>query len=426
MAGNDHGSQLILVVEDDQALLKLIQKRLENYGYQTVGATSGTSAIRWLEKHTAQLMLLDYSLPDMLGEELLTRLADRGLQVPFVVATGHGSETVAVEMMKLGARDYLIKGASFLKLLSTVIDQTLSQLEQERRLAWAEDELRRAHDELEQRVQERTAELAEANTRLRAEMDERRRAEERASRHQAELAHVARLSTMGEMTAELAHELNQPLAAICSYAQASARLLKASPENGTDDLTTSIHQVVEQAERAAEIIRRLRRFARKAEPDQAILCINALVGEIASLVEVEARAARAELRYELTEPCPPVMGDRIQIEQVLINLIRNSLDAMRELQGEPRELTISTSSDTQDRVEVAVRDRGAGIPAEMAERVFDRYFTTKPNGMGMGLPISRSIVESHGGNLWVASNPKRGCTFFFSLPIYSGDANGGQ
>ena len=343
MTESDHSSQSILVVEDDQALSKLIRQRLEAHGHQTAGAASGTSAVTWLQQHHARLMLLDYSLPDMMGEELLERLAAGGLCIPFVVATGHGSETVAVEMLKRGARDYLIKGASFLKLLPTVIDQTLMQLDQEQRLAAAEEELRRTRDELEKRVQRRTAALAEANARLRAEIDERRRAEERASRHQAELAHVARLSTVGEMAAELAHELNQPLAAISSHAQACARLLQSSGFNGAEDFTASIDQVVEQAERAAGIIRRLRRFVRKAEPTQAVLEINALVRAIATLVVVEASAAQVEIRFELTDPCPPVMGDRIQIEQVLVNLIRNALEAMRESSGESRTVIIRTS-----------------------------------------------------------------------------------
>ncbi|MBN2474054.1 MAG: response regulator [Pirellulales bacterium] len=416
---------MILVVEDDQALLKLIQRRLGDNGFHTDGVTSGASALRWLQEHSTRLMLLDYSLPDMMGEELLRQLEAKGLRVPFVVATGHGSETVAVEMMKRGARDYLIKGASFLKLLPTVVGQTLTQLDQERRLAEAEEELRRAHDELERRVQQRTAELAEANAKLRAEMEERRRAEERASQHQAELAHFARLSTVGEMVAELAHELNQPLAAISSYAQACARLLRSSREDSTEDLVASVRQVVEQAERAAEIIRRLRRFVKKGKPSRTALDLSVLVREIAAIVEVEARTVRVDLRFDLLEPCPPVMADRIQIEQVLINLIRNGLEAMRESQGGRRILTIETRVADGQHLEVAVHDQGVGIPPDMMKRVFERYFTTKPHGIGMGLPISRSIVESHGGRLGVTSDPQSGTTFRFHLPIFSEDRPSG-
>ena len=170
-------------------------------------------------------MLLDYGLPDM--RRRATAATDRapGRRVPFVVATGHGSESVAVEMMKRGAYDYLVKGATFMKLLPAVVDQALERVRQAERLVRAEEQFAAAHDELEQRVRQRTAELAEANRRLRVEMEERRRAEEQVQQHQAELAHVARLSTVGEMVAELTHELNQPLSAISSYSQACKRLL---------------------------------------------------------------------------------------------------------------------------------------------------------------------------------------------------------
>ena len=207
--GADRAEQTILVVEDDRALLELIQQRLREHGHQTDGVTSGNAALAWLENHTARLMLLDYLLPDLLGDELLQQLRDRGCEVPFIVATGHGSEAVAVDMMKRGARDYLVKGASFMRLLPAVIDQTLARLQQEERLAQAESELRRsdqrlrqAHRELEERVRQRTVELGEANVRLQAEMEERRRA-------------------------ELAQELNQPLTSIATYAEVCLRLLQS-------------------------------------------------------------------------------------------------------------------------------------------------------------------------------------------------------
>ncbi len=221
----DRPAEIILVVEDDVALLKLVEKRLAANGHRTAGATNGAAALAWLKQRTPSLMLLDYSLPDMDGEQLLQQIEFLGFRVPFVVATGHGSESVAVEMMKRGAYDYLVKGATFMKLLPAVVDQALERVRQADRLSRAEEQLRHARDELEHRVQQRTAELAEANRRLRVEMEERRRAEEQVQWHQAELAHVGRLSTMGEMVAELAHELNQPLSAICSYAQACQRLL---------------------------------------------------------------------------------------------------------------------------------------------------------------------------------------------------------
>ncbi len=416
MTGQPDNSETVLVVEDDVALLQLIQRQLHQHGFVTDGVTSGNSALRWLRENSARLMLLDYSLRDMQGEELLDRLEEDGMRVPFVVATGNGSEMVAVEMMKRGARDYLIKGMAFLELLPAVVQQTFVQLAQERRLVQAEDELRQAHLELEQRVQQRTAELADANARLRVEMEERRRAEERAHQHQSELAHVARLSTMGEIVTELAHELNQPLAAISCDARACVHLLQPDRNFDVEELRDSMDHVGKQADRAGEIIRRLRRFVRKAQPTRTTMDINTLVKEVFVLVEGEAHSAGVDVRFELADRLPPVTVDRIQIEQVMVNLMRNALDAMRGLETSPRVLTIRTRMGENDSVEVAVHDRGDGISDDDLPRIFDRFFTTRPSGMGMGLPISRSIAESHDGTLSVTANPDRGTTFHLNLP----------
>ena len=411
----------ILVVEDDAVLRGLIETCLGRQGFGTVGVADGAAALRWLEAHTPQLMLLDYSLPDMRGEELLAELDLRGRRVPFVVVTGHGSETVAVEMMKRGAQDYLTKGASFVKLLPAVLMQALGRLRQAQRLAAAEEDLRRAHSELEERVRQRTAELAEANQRLRFEIDERRRAEERLQRHQAELAHVARLSTMGEMVAELAHELNQPLSAICSYAQAGQRLLHLGAAEHVESLFTALNQVGEQADRAAGIIRRLRQFVTKAKPAPVVLEVNALVREVAELMQLDARVAEAQVDFELAGRLPPAKGDRTEIEQVLVNLMRNAFEAMRTSNRRPRRLTLRTEGQAAGWVLVTVRDSGPGIAAEARPQIFDRFYTTKADGMGMGLPISQSIIERHGGQLWAAPDSGCGASFFFTLPIDRGE-----
>jgi C4-dicarboxylate-specific signal transduction histidine kinase len=294
------------------------------------------------------------------------------------------------------------------------------------RLAQAEEQLRQAHEELENRVEQRTAELAEVNRRLRVEMEERRRAEEQVQSHQAELAHVARLSTVGEMVAELAHELNQPLSAISSYAQACKRLLSSGSPDQTEELLGSLNQVSEQADRAAEIIRRLRRFVKKSKPAQVVVDMNALIHDVSELMNIDARMAKAEVAFELTQPLPPVVGDRIQLEQVMVNLMRNGFEAMRDSQQELRRLTIRTACDGRRNITVDVSDSGTGIvPAEI-DRVFDRFFTTKPDGMGMGLPISQSIIKNHGGRLWVSANADRGSTFHFTLPIDHGEHNCGK
>jgi C4-dicarboxylate-specific signal transduction histidine kinase len=285
--------------------------------------------------------------------------------------------------------------------------------------------LRQAHDELEQRVQQRTAELGEANRRLLLEMEERRRAEEQVQQHQAELAHVGRLSTAGEMVAELAHELNQALGAISSYAQACKRLLGSTSLAAAEELPDSLNQIAEQADRAAGFIRRLRRFVTKAKPLQVVVDVNALIRDVAELMRIDARIAKACVEFDLTEPLPPVVGDRLQLEQVLVNLMRNGFEAMRNLDHQQRRLLVRTAVDGRQSIVVEVADNGVGIPPAEMDRIFERFFTTKPDGMGMGLPISQSIVENHGGKLWATSNPERGCTFHFTLPIDQGECNRG-
>jgi C4-dicarboxylate-specific signal transduction histidine kinase len=416
----------ILVIEDDVALLRLIAASLSRHGFRMFGVGSGKEALGWLNGHTPQLMVLDYNLPDMQGEELLDRIEAAGRRVPFVVATAHGSELVAVEMMKRGAHDYLTKGASFIRLLPAVLEQSLARIRQAERLAETEERLRQAHQELERRVRQRTTELAEANRRLHAEMNERRRIEERSLQHQAELAHVARLSVMGEMVAELAHELNQPLTAISSYAQACQRLLQMGPADHAESLAASLKQVGEQADRAAGIIRRLKRFVTKTKPAQVALDVNGLVCNVADLMAFEANQTRAKVRFDLAPSLPPALGDRIQIEQVLVNLMRNAFESMRDSVQGDRLLTLRTERHDDQQVAISVSDTGVGITEDLRGRLFERFFTTKADGMGMGLSISLSIIESHDGRLWAERNADRGATFHFTLPIDFGDPQRGQ
>lgn len=420
------GDDAILIVEDDDALSRLIAKCLAANGHPTVCVASGDAALTWLKRNSPRLILLDYSLPDMRGEQLVEEIKARGRRVPFVVTTGHGSESVAVAMMKHGASDYLVKGAMFLKMLPAVVTRALKLAEQSQRLIQAEAQLREAHEDLELRVQQRTAELAETNHRLRVEMKERRRAEEQARQHLAELAHVARLSTVGEMVAELAHELNQPLSAISSYAQACRRLLSSDSPGDTEDLLVSLTRVNEQADRAAEIIRRLRRFVVKTEPQHAILDMNELLRYVVELTYIDARMADVEVCFELTDPLPAIVGDRIQLEQVMVNLMRNAFEATCQCEPRGRRLTLRTAVDGDERIVIDICDNGAGIPSDVIGRLFERFVSTKPNGMGLGLPISQSIIEHHGGKLWYTPNPDRGSTFHFTLPINSGPINSGE
>ncbi len=253
------------------------------------------------------------------------------------------------------------------------------------------------------------------------DVTQRKVAEEQARAHQAELAHVARVSTMGEMASGIAHELNQPLSAIANYAQGCIRRLNAQGCN-VEELIGGLQQITEQSSRAGEIIRRLRNFVRKGESRHARADINDIVREAANFARLEARSKGVQIRIQLGEDLPAVDVDVIQIEQVILNLLRNSIEAMDAMSnGGERRLVIHTWSKMPGSVDVAVWDTGPGFAAEDQEHVFDAFFTTKAQGMGMGLSISRSIVEAHGGRLSAATNSLGGAVFHFSVPATSGE-----
>ncbi len=254
--------------------------------------------------------------------------------------------------------------------------------------------------------------------------EQRQRAEEEARRHHDELARVSRLSTMGEMATGVAHELNQPLTAIALTADGCRRLLRAGVQN-TDEVFDALTDVAAQAERAGKIIRSLRNFVRKREPHKTTTRVNDIVQEVAGLVEAEAKWAEVALQLELTDGLPPVLADVIQFEQVILNLARNGIEAMSHVEPDQRRLTIRTSLAGSGDLEIAVQDRGYGLAGKDVDRVFDPFVTDKREGMGMGLSISRSIVEAHGGRIAAASNPDGGATFRVILPAASGgDSNG--
>jgi C4-dicarboxylate-specific signal transduction histidine kinase len=240
--------------------------------------------------------------------------------------------------------------------------------------------------------------------------------DEQLQRHQAELAHVARLSMMGEMAASLAHELNQPLHAVNNYASGSLMRLLKTPQRD-EQIVAALEQISEEANRAAEIIRRVMGFVQKREARFSEVIVNDLVEEAVLLNKIEVGRRHAKIVLELAEDLPTVVGDAIQIEQVIMNLIRNGLEAMDETRDDNRLLGIKTMRHDANTVQVDVCDRGEGIGEADTEKVFEPFFTTKPEGMGMGLAISRSIVQSHGGRLWATVNEVQGCSFHFTLPI---------
>jgi signal transduction histidine kinase len=263
-------------------------------------------------------------------------------------------------------------------------------------------------------------ELERSRRTVAREAFERRRAEEQARKHEAALAHVARVSMMGEMAAQMAHELNQPLSAIVSYARGCTRRMQSGAERPAEILDV-LDQISAQAVRASEIIKRLRAFVRKGEPKRERVQLNDLVRNALRFAEVEAKDYGVTVRFEPAPKVPPVKADAIQLEQVVLNLVRNGFEAMRKADGSNREIEIHTAIDDNAWVRCAVRDTGVGIPADIADTLFEPFATTKSDGLGMGLSISRSIIESHGGRLWATPNPGSGTTFQFTLPIVNGE-----
>jgi PAS domain S-box-containing protein len=247
----------------------------------------------------------------------------------------------------------------------------------------------------------------------RQDITAQQRARLEAERLQRDLTHVGRVTTMGEMAAALAHELNQPLTAILSNAHAGERYLaQAAPPLG--EVREILQDVAGDARRAGDVIQRLRSLLRKDEARFLPLDVNQVVRDIAGLVHTDAILRNLAIDLDLAPALPPVRGDRVQLQQVLLNLVLNGMEAVGP-HGEGRRLVVQTLQ-AEGTVRVAVRDQGPGIPAAELARIFDTFYTTKPNGMGMGLAISRSIVEAHGGRIWAENNPDRGATFSFTLP----------
>lgn len=240
-------------------------------------------------------------------------------------------------------------------------------------------------------------------------------AEDALHRAQSELAHVSRVMTMGELVASIAHEVNQPLGAIVANGQACVRLLsRETPE--IEKSREVVGRMIGDGMRASEVIKRIRDLLNKTPTEKAPVNINGTIQEVIALVSSDVLSSKVELQAELSADLPPVIGDRIQLQQVILNLILNGKDAMRAVQTYPRKLRITSQQSKSGEVLVAVRDWGYGLDPKNAERIFDPFFTTKPEGMGLGLSISRTIIEAHGGTLWATPNEDKGATIQFTLP----------
>jgi len=276
------------------------------------------------------------------------------------------------------------------------------------------ESLEQARDELAANLQE----LKKANNALHEEIAERRLAEAALQKAQANLAHMTRLTTMGELSASIAHEVNQPLTAVVNNANACITLLAGGDQN-FEEIREALTEIVDDADRASAVIQRVRKLAKRAPTEKSPLDLRGVVNDVLTLARYASAARSVQIRPDLSNDLPLVSGDRVQIQQVLLNLVVNGMDAMDTVEESKRILRICGRSETRNgiaEVLLSVQDSGTGLRPEEADRLFEAFYTTKPDGMGMGLAISRSIIEAHGGRLWAEPNQGPGATFLFSLP----------
>jgi PAS domain S-box-containing protein len=248
------------------------------------------------------------------------------------------------------------------------------------------------------------------------EIEARKQAEEALLEAQAALAHVTRLTTLGELTASIAHEVNQPLTAVINNGSAGLRwLTRETPE--LEAVREALRAIIVNGHRAGDVIARIRALAQRTAPQKAWLDLNAVIHEVLTLVRGKVHAHRVSLLTDLSATLAPVLADRVHVQQVLLNLLMNGIEAMHAVTDRPRELRIRSQRHEADAVRVAVQDTGIGLDPHTVDRLFDAFVTTKPDGMGLGLSICRTLIEAHGGRLWASPNDGPGATFLFTLPM---------
>ncbi|WP_437746863.1 response regulator [Sorangium sp. So ce1504] len=416
---------LVLLVDDDPASLKLLSEALAGLPLTLAVATDGDMALRQIRRELPDLVLLDALMPGLDGFEVCRRLkaAPETCDVPVLFMTVLADTASRVRGLELGAVDYVTKPFVREELVARVRTQlsiraAASELSAAvRALSEKNEELACARASLEIEVARRTEELRAQSRRLERELELNRAAELKVQRAHDQLAHLNRVSAVSELAASLAHELNQPLAAILSNAQAAERLLAQTPP-GIADARAALDDIVADDRRAGQVIQRIRAMLRKGELSVAAMDLSELAREVVRLVASAALLAGTTVRLDLASGLPHVHGDGIQVQQVLLNLLVNALDAVSRRPPEARLVVVRTRPADGRHVELSVADSGDGVAPEDLERIFEPFVTSKPHGLGVGLAISRSIIEAHGGRLWAECRPGEGATFRCALPAW--------
>lgn len=385
----------VLIVEDSEVQVSVIENLLaqaKDSSFELIAKNTLGEGLAFLSQASVDAILLDLNLPDSSGIETYQSTRDAAPATPVVILSSTDDETIVVEAQEQGAEDYLVKGEIGSDLLARSIRYSIFRKK-------AELSLKEINEQLEQRVEERTREL--------------RQMQDQAVIHQQELAHAERINTLGEMAAGLAHELNQPLTAIIGFTDYCIHTIEtdqAQPE----DLTNVLQDASREAKRAGAIIKRMRRLVSKRSTAREPVAINEVVNESVDLIRP---GLNVQIKMELAEELPDANVDRIQMQQVILNLAQNAVQAMKDCEDASCELTLRTTTDNNGLV-VEVEDNGPGLSQENLERLFDPFFTrNKPDGLGLGLSITKNIVESHGGKLTVQPNETRGLTFRFTIPV---------
>jgi C4-dicarboxylate-specific signal transduction histidine kinase len=368
----------ILYLENDLADAELVQETLEAGGIACeltrVEAEGEFRTV--LRRGGFDLILADYTLPAFDGLSALRIVRHQLADVPFIFVSGTLGEEVAIDALKMGATDYVFKT----------------------RLSRLAPAIQRAMREAGERV-----ELSEQRERLR--------------QLEAKLVHMDRLSIVGELATSIAHEVNQPLSGIVSSGGACLRWLAADPPN-LEEARESVRRIVAAGRHAGEVIARIRALAKPTAAAAEKLDLNETIRQVLVMVGDEAKRNKVTIRTLFADGLSSVTGDRVQFQQVVLNLLINGIEAMTSVSDRPRELAITTANIDPNQVQVTVEDTGIGIDPNTLEKMFEPFYTTKSTGMGMGLSIARSILQQHGGALWATARRGAGAMFCFTVPKY--------